>query len=119
VTFTDPIQVIVAQTADLAGFSDPGKPLDILDDVNNAFATYALTTSIGPIVGSSVVNINSSFGTTGGAFILTSAGDATFTATIPEPSTWAMMLIGFAGLAYAGYRRATRAAHAASLAANG
>jgi PEP-CTERM motif len=24
----------------------------------------------------------------------------------PEPSTWAMMLIGFAGLAFAGYRRA-------------
>jgi hypothetical protein len=30
-------------------------------------------------------------------------------ATTPEPSTWAMMLIGFAGLGYAGYRRsATR-----------
>jgi len=27
-------------------------------------------------------------------------------ATIPEPSTWAMMLIGFAGLGFAGYRRA-------------
>ena len=26
--------------------------------------------------------------------------------TVPEPSTWAMMLIGFAGLGYAGYRRA-------------
>jgi hypothetical protein len=25
---------------------------------------------------------------------------------LPEPSTWAMMLFGFAGLAYAGYRRA-------------
>jgi hypothetical protein len=25
--------------------------------------------------------------------------------TIPEPTTWAMMLIGFAGLCYAGYRR--------------
>jgi uncharacterized membrane protein len=25
---------------------------------------------------------------------------------IPEPSTWAMMLLGFAGLAFAGYRRA-------------
>jgi PEP-CTERM motif len=25
---------------------------------------------------------------------------------IPEPSTWAMMLLGFAGLGYAGYRRA-------------
>ena len=26
--------------------------------------------------------------------------------TIPEPSTWAMMLIGFAGLSYAGWRHA-------------
>jgi hypothetical protein len=24
----------------------------------------------------------------------------------PEPSTWAMMLLGFAGLGYVGYRRA-------------
>jgi hypothetical protein len=30
---------------------------------------------------------------------------------IPEPSTWAMMLLGFAGLGFAGYRRA-RAGHA-------
>jgi PEP-CTERM motif len=26
-------------------------------------------------------------------------------APIPEPATWAMMLAGFAGLGYAGYRR--------------
>ncbi len=26
--------------------------------------------------------------------------------SVPEPSTWAMMLLGFAGLGYAGYRRA-------------
>jgi PEP-CTERM motif len=26
----------------------------------------------------------------------------------PEPSTWAMMLLGFAGLGFAGYRRAAR-----------
>ena len=26
---------------------------------------------------------------------------------IPEPSTWAMMLLGFAGLAFMGYRRAS------------
>jgi hypothetical protein len=25
--------------------------------------------------------------------------------TIPEPSTWAMMLLGFAGLGYVGFRR--------------
>jgi hypothetical protein len=24
---------------------------------------------------------------------------------VPEPSTWAMMLLGFGGLAFAGYRR--------------
>jgi hypothetical protein len=28
------------------------------------------------------------------------------TAPVPEPSTWAMMLVGFAGLGLAGYRRA-------------
>jgi threonine/homoserine/homoserine lactone efflux protein len=31
------------------------------------------------------------------------------TPTVPEPSTWAMMLLGFAGLGYAGYRRARAA----------
>ena len=28
---------------------------------------------------------------------------------VPEPSTWAMMLLGFAGLGFAGYRRARMA----------
>ena len=30
--------------------------------------------------------------------------------TVPEPSTWAMMLIGFAGLGYAGYRTSRKSA---------
>jgi hypothetical protein len=29
---------------------------------------------------------------------------------VPEPSTWAMMLVGFAGLAFAGYRASRRTA---------
>ena len=29
-------------------------------------------------------------------------------AVVPEPSTWAMMLLGFAGLGFAGYRHARR-----------
>jgi hypothetical protein len=32
---------------------------------------------------------------------------------VPEPSTWAMMLLGFAGLGFAGYRRSRRTAVAA------
>jgi hypothetical protein len=32
-------------------------------------------------------------------------GNASFS-SVPEPSTWAMMLLGFAGLGYVGYRRA-------------
>jgi hypothetical protein len=32
------------------------------------------------------------------------------TTPVPEPSTWAMMLLGFAGLGFLGYRRAQRAA---------
>jgi hypothetical protein len=31
-------------------------------------------------------------------------------APVPEPSTWAMILLGFAGLGFVGYRRAAKAA---------
>jgi hypothetical protein len=34
----------------------------------------------------------------------------TFFSDVPEPSTWAMMLLGFAGLAFAGYRSRGRTA---------
>ena len=34
--------------------------------------------------------------------------------TIPEPSTWAMMAIGFAGLGFAGWRKAQRKGAAAA-----
>jgi hypothetical protein len=57
----------------------------------------------------SVINLGSTFGPNidltiegfGSSFALGGAA-------VPEPSTWAMMLIGFAGLGFAGYRR-TRA----------
>ncbi len=35
--------------------------------------------------------------------------------TIPEPSTWAMMVLGFAGLGFAGYRRSRKAVSIAAL----
>jgi hypothetical protein len=44
-----------------------------------------------------------------GASVTTASGvfDNFTSATVPEPSTWAMMLLGFAGLGFAGYRRTT------------
>ena len=33
-----------------------------------------------------------------------------YVSTVPEASTWAMMAFGFAGLGFAGYRRAKRPA---------
>jgi hypothetical protein len=39
-------------------------------------------------------------------FVITFAEPLSPIASVPEPRTWAMMLIGFAGLGYAGYRRA-------------
>ena len=44
---------------------------------------------------------------TGNQVIATAAG------AVPEPATWALMLLGFAGLGYAGFRQSrTRAASA-------
>ena len=37
-----------------------------------------------------------------------------YSPTVPEPSTWAMMLLGFAGLGFAGYRRARAGPHLAA-----
>jgi hypothetical protein len=38
---------------------------------------------------------------------------ASFTPGVPEPSTWAMMLLGFAGLGFLGYRQTAKARLAA------
>jgi len=40
--------------------------------------------------------------------ILFSPGIGNGVSAVPEPSTWAMMLIGFAGLGFAGYRSAKK-----------
>jgi hypothetical protein len=40
------------------------------------------------------------------ALVLDAPGVPVLLTSVPEPSTWAMMLIGFAGLGFAGYRKA-------------
>jgi hypothetical protein len=36
--------------------------------------------------------------------------NGTFTTAVPEPSTWAMLLLGFAGIGFMAYRRKTKPA---------
>ena len=45
-----------------------------------------------------------------GVLLATELDTVTVTGTVPEPSTWATMLIGFAALGYMGYRRRAKAA---------
>lgn len=52
-----------------------------------------------------------SMGLKPGSYVYTWDDSSTLTINIgvPEPSTWAMMLLGFAGLGFAGYRNAKKA----------
>ena len=88
VNFTD-TTLSVSNGVGGVGFSDLTVNRAILLDNSSAFLTYDLTTSIGPITGTATFNSGQSFSTTGGAFVLTSVGNPTFTATtsvaVPAP----------------------------------
>jgi probable HAF family extracellular repeat protein len=60
--------------------------------------------------GGSVINLGSLPGFISAANGINDAGQVVGVSflMVPEPSTWAMMLLGFAGLCYAGYRRSER-----------
>ena len=44
----------------------------------------------------------------GSVVFTTGSSDFEFASRVPEPSTWAMLGMGFAGLALAGYKRSRR-----------
>lgn len=65
------------------------------------------TSCAGPVAGTCLIT----FPDAAAIAVQTDSGSVLITAvsanaTVPEPSTWAMMLLGFAGLGFFGYRRA-------------
>ena len=78
----------------------------ILGLASPALASYDLG-PIGPVAGEQWYSFGVDFPTsTGNLQIDYIDGDVTLTAgAVPEPSTWAMMALGFAGLGFSAYRK--------------
>ena len=107
-SFTDAVYVFDNQGAIAAGVADSTRGGSILDTFDASFGTYDLTTSIGPITGTSYIRPDLSFNTQAGLFTIGSAGDSTFTAEFtatPEPTTLALFGLGVAGLRFYWRRR--------------
>jgi hypothetical protein len=77
----------------VAAFVDPNSTQPGLSNSTISFAANSVTVNLA-----------------GEVFTATSVGliDVQFAPPVPEPSTWAMMMLGFAGLAFISYRRKTK-----------
>jgi hypothetical protein len=100
-TFLIPTRTVVNQNLRSGGVSAPDQNLAILFANNPAFATYDLTTPIGPIAGTATFNLGLPFMTTAGDFSLTDVATLTFQAAlqpVPEPSTLLLISIITVGI---------------------
>ncbi len=70
-------------------------------DAINVIGSFAEGTYIAPVSGNGVDTSFTNAGLITGSAVI----NPVISGTVPEPSTWAMMLLGFAGLGCAGYRQ--------------
>ena len=83
------------------GFLDRGGVFTTIDPFGSTAVTANGINDLGQIVGFYTAAVAADQSTIG------------FETTIPEPSTWAMMLLGFGGLGFLGYRKVRRGTLAA------
>lgn len=86
----------------------------VVSDSGGSWQTFNITSFLDPsetdLIGISFFGNTASESNPGNPSMLDDVSiTAETTGTVPEPSTWAMMLVGFAGLGYAGYRRSRSA----------
>jgi hypothetical protein len=88
-------------------------------DSFSQYVTASLTDNVAGSLPKSILDPFSYSGNNGTGFFRFTTGDVmtqalftpsqvTLTQAVPEPSTWAMMLLGFAGIGYMAYRRSVR-----------
>jgi hypothetical protein len=124
-TFTEgSFSATLTATNTIVGSADTSTPYTAINIFNStsdngvglfdpSLGSFHLDTSFGPITvtdpSSLTPTFGGSFASTGGDTIaITGLSSLTFQAAVapvPEPTTWAMMLIGFCGLGYMAYRR--------------
>ena len=95
---------------------NPGETFNFFAGPTILSATFVGTfdsTCAGPVAGTCLITgfgdaaaVSVEMNTEGTIFVAAVSADPSN--TVPEPSTWAMMLIGFAGLGFAGWRRAAK-----------
>jgi PEP-CTERM motif len=112
---TIPSPVLIENTAS-PGFMGFGQALPPFPDESltaAVFETYNLINAL-PLTSGGLSVAPATFQTAGGTLTFDSVTALSFEATggVPEPSTWAMMCLGFAGLGFLAYRK--RAALAAA-----
>lgn len=95
------------------GFAQEAAPFPDESLTAPIFQTYNMMTALTSTSGGLSV-APATFETAGGALAFTSITALSFKATggVPEASTWALMLAGFAGVGFLGYRRSRIAVNA-------
>ncbi len=78
----------------------PNTPVDHADLMKSGSAYIASFTDLGLAAGSYFLELTG----TASAAVSPTISLSTESSAIPEPSTWAMVVLGFAGLAFAGFR---------------
>jgi PEP-CTERM motif len=97
-------------TFDQSGANSPAGPFTLLDGNSNANGAYLVQIGLGTTANAGPGDV-AYIGLSDRAYPVTDHDFQDLTvgvAAVPEPSTWAMMILGFAGIGFMAYRRKSK-----------